>query len=102
MSLRTFDHGTVMWTPLAGRIELGCTPSSSARTSSAHTPAAFTTHPACTSISVPSATTARRATWPAPSLRSSATLAWFTTVAPWAAAVRAIVSVSRASSVWAS
>ena len=24
MSLRTFSHGTVMWTPLAGRIESGC------------------------------------------------------------------------------
>ena len=43
MSLRTFDHGTVMWMPLAGRIDAGCVPSSSARTSSAHTPAAFTT-----------------------------------------------------------
>ena len=38
MSLRTFSHGTVRWTPLAGRIESGSTPSSSARTSSAHTP----------------------------------------------------------------
>src|ERR1044072_5217196 len=43
MSLRTFVHGTVMWMPLAGRIESGCVPSSSARTSSDHTPAALRT-----------------------------------------------------------
>ena len=43
MSLRTLSHGTVMWMPLAGRMESGWVPSSRARTSSAHTPAAFTT-----------------------------------------------------------
>ena len=43
MSLRTSDQGSVMWTPLAGRIESGWIPSSSARTSSAHTPVALTT-----------------------------------------------------------
>ena len=43
MSLRTFAHGTVMCTPLAGRIESGWRPSSRARTLSDHTPVAFTT-----------------------------------------------------------
>ena len=42
MSTRTLSHGTVMWTPLAGRIESGRSNSSSERTSSAQTPAALT------------------------------------------------------------
>ena len=40
---RTLCQGTVMWMPLAGRIESGSMPSSSVRTSSDHTPAALTT-----------------------------------------------------------
>ena len=46
----TSDHGTVMCTPFAGRIDDGLVPSSSARTSSDHTPVAFTTTDARTSI----------------------------------------------------
>ena len=102
MSLRTFDHGTVMWMPLAGRIDAGCAPSSSARTSSAHTPAAFTTTRARTRISSPSASTARAddavaVLHDAPHRARSSAIA-----APWTAAVRAMVSVSRASSACAS
>ena len=102
MSLRTWPHGTVMWIPFAGRIESGCVPSSRARTSSAHTPAALTTTRACTSISSPSATTVAPCTRPHASLRSDVTAARFATTAPCSAAVRTMVSVNRASSVCAS
>jgi hypothetical protein len=121
MSLRTLCHGTVMWMPLAGRMLPGWLPSSSARTSSAQTPVALTTARARTSTSplapaasvpsppvpappVPAAPveTTAPVTRP-PDLRMAVTVAWFTTVAPKSsAAVRATVSVSRASSVWAS
>ena len=102
MSLRTFSHGTVMWMPLAGRMLPACAPSSRARTSSAHTPVAFTTTRARTSTSPdPVSTTAPATRSPARTRRTTA--AWLTTVAPWSsAAVRASVRVSRASSAWAS
>src|SRR6266581_1633346 len=43
MSLRIFDHGTVTWMPLAGRMEAARAPSSRVSSSSAQTPVAFTT-----------------------------------------------------------
>ena len=73
MSLRTLFHGTVMWMPLAGRIEFGWLPSSSARTSSDHTPDALTTTRARTSISSPSACTRAPHTFPEESFRSDVT-----------------------------
>jgi hypothetical protein len=103
MSLRTLDHGTAMWMPLAGRIVCGWVPSSSARTSSAHTPVALTTTRALASISTPPPASTRTPVIRPPDLVSPVTPAWLTTVAPWSsAAVRAMVSVSLASSVWAS
>ena len=82
MSLRTFSHGTVMWIPLAGRIESGCVPSSSARTSSLHTPAALTTVVARTSTVVPSISTRAPRALPSSDLRISTTGHQFTTTAP--------------------
>ena len=102
MSLRTFSHGTVMWMPLAGRIESASWPSSSVRSSSAHTPAAFTTTLAATSMRRPSASTVAPVTSPLASLTKATTRQRLASTAPRAAAVRAIVSTSRASSVVAS
>ena len=51
ISLRTNDHGTVMWMPLAGRIVVVCVASSSVRMSSDHTPVALTIVRARISIS---------------------------------------------------
>ena len=66
MSLPTSRQGIVTWTPLAGRIESGCAPSSRRRSSSAHTPVADTTTRARTWMSPsPVSTTA-------PSMRPSA------------------------------
>jgi hypothetical protein len=73
MSLRTLLHGTVTWMPFAGRIESGCVPSSRARTSSAHTPAAFTTARTRTSNVSPSARTVALVTRPSSSLLSAVT-----------------------------
>ena len=73
MSLRTFSHGTVMWTPFAGRSDAGCAPSSSVRTSSDHTPAALRTTFASMSNVAPSASTVTRLA------RPSATFAMPTT-----------------------
>src|SRR5438128_718756 len=50
--------------PLAGRIESGCFPSSRARTSSAHTPVAFTTDAAWIAIEFPLASTVAPVTRP--------------------------------------
>ena len=102
MSLRTFSHGTVMWIPLAGRIECGCVPSSSARTSSENTPAAFTTVFARTVMSRPSACTTAPVTRPLASFVNAVTPQWLASTPPCAAAVRASNSVNRASSAWAS
>ena len=82
MSLRTFSHGTVMWMPLAGRIDCGCVPSSSARTSSEKTPAAFTTERARTVNVRPSASTVAPSILPAASLWNAVTPAWFASTAP--------------------
>ena len=101
MSLPTRCQGSVMCTPFAGRIEPGWTPSSSARTSSAHTPQALTIDRAATSIDAPSASTTAPATRPS-RWTISTNRQRLTTTAPCSAAVRAIVSVSRASSVAAS
>ena len=102
-SLLRIDRGTTMWTPRAGRMSTVVSPSSES-TSSIHTPAALTTARARTSIVRPSPVSTVAPTMaPASSLRSATTGAWLTTTAPWSsAAVRAIVSTSRASSTWAS
>ena len=82
MSLRTNDHGTVMWMPLAGRIEPGLVPSSSARTSSLHTPVALTMAVARTSMRRPSASTVTPQALPAASLLMAMTRTPLATAAP--------------------
>src|SRR3546814_16977606 len=76
MSLRTFTHGTVMWMPLAGRIEYEWVPSSRARTSSAHTPVPFTTARALTVSDWPSATITAPVTWTWAAVTISLSRAW--------------------------
>ena len=103
MSLRTLLHGTVMWMPLAGRMERGLLPSSWARTSSDQTPPALTIALQRTVISSSSARTRAPTMAPRPSLSIPISDAPLAIAAPKSsAAVRATVSVSRASSAWAS
>ena len=97
-------RGTVMWIPLAGRIECGFRFSSRARTSSAQTPAALTTTVArMTKGSPPSGLTIAPSTRPSDPVVREVTVAWLAATAPWSStAVRSTVRVSRASSVRAS
>ncbi len=96
--------GTVMWMPLAGRMECGFCPSSRARTSSAHTPAALTTTEARMSNDSPSSeVTVAPSTRPSGPVVRAVARTWLAATAPWSStAVRSTVSVSRASSVRAS
>ena len=97
------SRGTSRWTPFdAWTRMVGWLPDSRWM-SSVHTPVQLTTAPARTaavrpvSVSRTSAPTTR-----APSRMRPVTSVELRTTAPWAAAVRATVSVWRASSVWAS
>ncbi len=97
------SRGTTMCTPFDARTWNRPRPPAIVCTASVHTPVALTTTEARTSLSSPVSTSRTRApTTRSPACRKSTTSAELSTVAPYAVAVRATVSVCRASSACAS
>ena len=96
-----FSHGTATCTPFAGRMLGASTSFPAPFQSRSHEPTAMTTERPLTAISSPSTSAMTPVTLPPPR-RTSVTFAPLSTTAPCSAAVRAIASVSRASSARAS
>ena len=102
-SLRIRSRGTTRWMPLLASTSSAPRPPSISWISLVHTPPALTTTWARTSISRSfSRSISRAPTTRSPSRRKPITLVREATWAPYAAAVRAMLTTSRASSTWQS